>query len=312
MRDSDDVATDAANPMELVSPDLWYSRMPAPDVIGCFDGATFRHFDGTSRSIEQPALDENVVAIHLGGPKRVTRWQGACRQTWDVPVHSLTFMPAFRANRWHTDGVVEYAHLTLGADLLARFACEEFDKQPGELVLLGRVGVTDPLIAELMLSLHREAAMPERNRLYRESLLTTLALAAMQHHSTLGSGAMRAGTSNKLIRGGLAGWQLRRITEYMEANVARDIGVDELVCITGLSRSQFFRAFRRSTGETPANHMQRLRMRYAGTLLLEGRPVGDVAALLGYVNHSQFSAAFARANGISPSMWRRMQKVTAR
>ena len=32
----------------------------------------------------------------------------------------------------------------------------------------------------------------------------------------------------------------------------RNLALDEVVEVTGLSRAQFFRAFQRSTGETPA------------------------------------------------------------
>jgi AraC family transcriptional regulator len=291
MSDTANVVGKAANAIGVVSPIRWYERLPTPCVTGQFDGATLRRFDGTSPTIEQPALDENVVVIHLGGAKRVTRWQGPCQRTWDVPHHAITFMPAFRANRWHTEGVIAYAHLALGAERLARLA--------------------DPLIAELMISLIREAAVPGPSRLYCESLLTALSITVLKRHSTLTPNGIRAEQARGLMSGGLAGWQLRRVLEHMEANAARDVGVDELVRITGLSRSQFFRAFRRSTGETPAYHMQRLRMRHAGTLLQQGQPVGDVAARLGYINRSHFSAAFSRVNGSSPSTWRRMQKAAS-
>ena len=311
MRDTANVVGKAANAIGAVSPTHWYERLPTPCITGRFDGATLRRFGGTSPTIEQPALDENVVVIHLGGAKRVTRWQGSCQRTWDVPHHAITFMPAFRANRWHTEGVIAYAHLALGAERLARLAREEFDREPAELLLQDRVGVADPLIAELMISLIREAAISGSSRLYRESLLTALSITVLKRHSTLSPNGILAETARGLMSGGLAGWQLRRVLEHMEANTARDVGVDELVRITGLSRSQFFRAFRRSTGETPAYYMQRLRMRYAETLLQQGQPVGDVAALLGYINRSHFSAAFSRVNGTSPSMWRRMQKAAS-
>jgi AraC family transcriptional regulator len=311
MSDMANVAGKAASAIGVVSPMRWYEQLPTPCVTGRFDGATLRRFDGTSPTIEQPALDENVVVIHLGGAKRVTRWQRACQRTWDVPHHAITFMPAFRANRWHTEGIIAYAHLALGTERLTRLAREEFDREPAELLLLDRVGVADPLIAELMISLIREAAGSGTSRLYSESLLTALSITVLKRHSTLTPDGIRAETSRGLMSGGLAGWQLRRVLEHMEANAARDVGVDELVGITGLSRSQFFRAFRRSTGETPAYHMQRLRMRHAGNLLQQGQTVGDVAALLGYSNRSHFSAAFLRVNGTSPSTWRRIQKAAS-
>jgi AraC family transcriptional regulator len=309
MTDPSAVVGIAANVIGSMSPIHWYERMPSPHMVDWFDGATLRCFDGTGPTIDQPALDENVVAIHLGGPKRVTRWQGARQVTWNVPSKAITFMPAFRANRWHTEGAIAFAHLTLSAERLARLAREEFDREPGELLLLDRVGVTDPLVSELMGSLIREATTSGHSRLYRDSLFTALSITVLKRHSTLASSGTGTTTSRGLIRGGLAGWQLRRVKEHMEANVARDVGVDELVQITGLSRAQFFRAFQRSTGDTPACYMQRLRMHYAGTILSEGRSVGEVAGHLGYSNRSNFAASFSRVHGVTPSEWRQMRKA---
>ena len=274
-------------------------------MTGHLAGATLRCFDGTEPTIEQPALDENVVSIHLGGPKRVHRWQGRHHQTWDVPVNAITLMPACHANRWHTEGVIAFAHLTLSTTLLARLAREEFDREPAGLLLADRVGLIDPLVAELMLALGREAASSGMHRLYRESLLATLGITLLKRHAAPGL----SGATDGPARGGLAGWQLRRVFEHMAANLTHDVGLDELVQITGLSRAQFFRAFHRSTGNTPARHMQQLRMRYAGTLLLQGRTVSDVARTVGYGGANHFAAAFRRVNGASPTDWRRSRQA---
>jgi AraC family transcriptional regulator len=294
----------------LESASDWYARMPPPIVSGRLAGATLRCFGGTSPTMEQPALDENVVSIHLGGPKRINRWQGQTHQTWDVPLHSITLMPAFRANRWQTEGVVAYAHLTIGAEFLARLAHQEFDREPGELLLLDRVGIVDPLLAEVMLALGREIMGPGLRRLYRDSLLATLGITALKRYATLlrNKGFSRAWRDN--VSGGLASWQLRRVVEHMAANALRDVGLDELVQITGLSRSQFFRAFHRSTGTTPAHYMQQLRMRHAATLLEQGRTISDVAGIVGYGNSSHFAAVFRRHNGANPSEWRRVRRAS--
>ena len=289
----------------------WYAHMPQPAVTGHLRGGTLRSFDGTAATIEQPALDENVVSIHLGGPKRVSRWQGRHHQTWDVPVNAITLMPAFRANRWHTEGVIAFAHLTLSAELLARLAHEEFDRQPGDLLLLDRVGMVDPLLSELMLDLKREAAAPGLRRLHRDSLLATIGLTVLKRYTSLHPSRNGVDLPDRPARGGLAGWQLRRVLDHMAANLERDGGLDELVRITGLSRAQFFRAFRRSTGDTPARYMQKMRMGRAGTLLLQGQTVGEVAAIFGYGSGSHFAAAFRRVNGTNPAEWYRCRRAMA-
>jgi AraC family transcriptional regulator len=292
----------------LESPGDWYARMAPPIVSGHLPGASLRCFAGTNPTMEQPALDENVIAIHLGGPKRVERWQGRTHQTWEVPLHAITLMPAFRANRWHTDGVIAYAHLTLSAALMTRLAREEFDRDPGDLLLRDKVGLVDPLLSELMLALSREVGAPGLRRIYHESLLTTLGITVLKRHAILPPNKMPTPAERPIHSGGLTGWQLRRVTEHMATNALRDLSVDELVQITGLSRAQFFRAFQRSTGNTPARYVQQLRMRHAAALLEEGRTISDVANILGYGNSSHFASAFRRYNGTNPSDWRRIAK----
>jgi AraC family transcriptional regulator len=293
----------------LASPCDWYARMEPPTVSGHMAGASLRCFEGTSPTIEQPALNKNIIAIHLGERKRVERWQGRTHQTWDVPLHSITLMPAFRANRWNTEGVIAYAHLTVDAAFLTRLAREEFDRDPGELLLLDKVGLTDPLLSELMLALAREVNAPGMRRIYSDSLLTTLGITVLKRHATLLHIKEPPGAGRYNYSGGLTGWQLRRVTEHVASNALRDVSLDELVQITGLSRAQFFRAFRRSTGYTPARYVQQLRMRHAAALLDEGRTIGDVAQVVGYVNSSYFAAVFRRYNGTNPSDWRRVQKA---
>ena len=280
--------------------------MPRPAVSGEATGAVLRCFDGTSSTIVQPALDENIVAIHLKGDKRVNRWQGRTRQVWDVPCHAVTLMPAYRANRWYTEGIIAYAHLSFSGGLIARLVQEELGREPDGLLLLDKVGVVDPLLSELMLALCREIAEPGLRRLYRDSLVATLGITVLRRYSTLvqGAGSLRAGST---AIGGLAGWQLRRVLDYMSSHVLEDVRLDELVRITGLSRAQFFRSFQRSTGHTPARYMQRMRMQRAATLLEQGRTIGHVAGLFGYANGSHFAVAFRREHGANPSEWRRLR-----
>ena len=95
----------------------------------------------------------------------------------------------------------------------------------------------------------------------------------------------------------------------MTTHALSDLGLDELVHITGLSRAQFFRAFRNSTGQTPARRMLQLRMQHAARLLEQGQTINHVAGLLGYSSGSHFAAAFRRYNGANPSEWRRFRKA---
>ena len=82
-------------------------------------------------------------------------------------------------------------------------------------------------------------------------------------------------------RGGLASWQLRRVTEHIEASIAGPIRVETLAALAGLSSGRFIDAFKASTGVTPHAYIIERRVRLAQRLILEtddGRPRSDSLA----------------------------------
>ena len=68
-------------------------------------------------------------------------------------------------------------------------------------------------------------------------------------------------------KGGMAGWRLARVTGYMAAHLGRRVSALDLVAVSGLSRAQFFRAFRQSTGLTPQRYLARRRQDQASERL---------------------------------------------
>jgi len=121
------------------------------------------------------------------------------------------------------------------------------------------------------------------------------------------AGLIRAGgRSTAPHRGGLAGWQLRRTVEHLEANLARPVGIAELAAIAGLSPYHFARSFRTATGEPPHRALVRLRLERARSLLERtDRPVGEVAAAVGYETPQALARAFRRELGTTPGAYRR-------
>ncbi len=107
-------------------------------------------------------------------------------------------------------------------------------------------------------------------------------------------------------RGGLPGWRLRRVVDFMTENLGRDIGVEELVSRCGLSRAQFFRAFRQSTGQTPHRYLVGLRLDRAKMLLeTQDLSVGEVTRAVGMGANAGFARLFQQRFGAQPARYRR-------
>lgn len=285
----------------------WYATMSAP-VLARHEAEghlSIRRYTGASAEMKQPALTDNLLCLHLGGPKKVQRWHGGRTSVHDVPLGALTIMPAWQVNRWQTTGPIDFAHVTLSQSLLGQVAQEEFDKEPKGCELLDLVGVSDPYLEQLFRSLlvaveGRGAA----GRLYPESLLVILSARLLSEHAV--SGRKRAFPASSLApKGGLAGWRLRRVADYMAANLASDIGLAELTALTGLSRAQFFRAFRQSTGLSPHRYHSMLRLERARALLEDtDLSVAEVAAAVGLLEGARFTARFRDRFGVVPRQFR--------
>jgi AraC family transcriptional regulator len=108
-----------------------------------------------------------------------------------------------------------------------------------------------------------------------------------------------------LGRGGLTGWQQKKLANYIEERLSEELPLSELAAVVGLSRFHFARAFKQSFGLPPHRYHMNRRMERAKTLLAAERSVTEVAMEVGFAETSSFSAAFRRTMGIAPSAFRR-------
>jgi AraC-like DNA-binding protein len=102
---------------------------------------------------------------------------------------------------------------------------------------------------------------------------------------------------------------LTKSIEFMRANVARSLTLQELSRHAGLSSSRFSSLFRDQTGSSPVEHHIRLRMQsachYLDTTALS---VKEIAVELGYDDPYYFSRIFQKTLGCSPLAYRRSVK----
>jgi len=108
------------------------------------------------------------------------------------------------------------------------------------------------------------------------------------------------------FRGGLAGWQKKKVSDYIEDHLDEDISLQELADIAQLSRYHFARAFKQSFGMPPHRYHMSRRMEHAKTLLeVPARSVTEVGMMLGFSETSSFTTSFRRSVGLTPSDYRR-------
>ena len=140
----------------------------------------------------------------------------------------------------------------------------------------------------------------DSEQLFGESMM----MALMSSFLTSVSKLKPRSQSNSLLP-----WQLRIAREYLENNFNRNVGLEELADLTGLSRSWFARGFRGSTGTAPYAFILQIRIRRAKELLRNGEiPIASIATQVGFADQSHFTKIFRRYAGATPREWRETQR----
>jgi AraC-like DNA-binding protein len=112
--------------------------------------------------------------------------------------------------------------------------------------------------------------------------------------------------ANEEIRGGLSPWQIRKVTNHIEAHLDRPIVNGDLAALVRLNPCHFGRAFRNSFGVPPHEYVIRRRVERAqGLMLSTGASLSQVALDCGLSDQSHLSRLFRRVVGESPRAWRR-------
>lgn len=115
--------------------------------------------------------------------------------------------------------------------------------------------------------------------------------------------------SDTSTRGGLAPWQIRRATEFLEANLQGDTSLDSVAAECELSVSHFARAFRKTFGRPPYRWVIERRVDMAKTYLLHSDlPLADIALRCGFADQSALNKSFRRLLKQSPGEWRSSKK----
>ena len=99
--------------------------------------------------------------------------------------------------------------------------------------------------------------------------------------------------------------RLRRVMQFIEANLQNHIQLKDLAEIANLSPFHFLRAFRKATGEAPHRFIQGCRLAKARQLLEdESLTLAEISLICNFSSQSSFTRAFTRAVGMAPGKYR--------
>jgi AraC family transcriptional regulator len=116
--------------------------------------------------------------------------------------------------------------------------------------------------------------------------------------------------ARKQVRGGLTALQLKRIKEFVDGQISREIAISDLANLAGLSAFHFIRAFKISVGFSPYQYVLAARIDLAKQLLLNADlSLNIVAKAVGFTDTTQLARVFKKMTSSTPVAFRRENGV---
>jgi len=109
---------------------------------------------------------------------------------------------------------------------------------------------------------------------------------------------------SRLLKGGLADWQVNAVRALVLNNLEERFSTTRLAAVTRLSRGHFCKTFRKTCGITPKKYVLRIKIEAARRLLMRGGvTLSEIALQCGFSDQSHFSRAFRSMTGHPPLQW---------
>lgn len=99
------------------------------------------------------------------------------------------------------------------------------------------------------------------------------------------------------------------VIDYLRANLARRLTLEELAAVAGLSPFHFLRSFQAQYHATPQQTLMALRLFEAKRLLAAGEPPAQAALAAGLTDQAHLTRAFTRRYGVTPARYQRQVRA---
>jgi len=237
-------------------------------------------------------FDDHRLIFYTCGPTRTDcGCEGIQHRRLQVP-GEFDIVPSGANGYWEDSGPIDMVSVRMSRELVSQVA-EDLGVPGGRVDLAPKLGARDPLIEHLLHTIGAELDAPApAGRIYADSLAVALASRLLQS------------VSPSPARGGqtLSKPQLRRLIDYVDANLEFDLTLAELAAVTGVSVPHLTTLFRRTFGQSAHRYVVERRVQRARERLLAGeRSIAQVALETGFAHQSHLARWMKRLLGITPS-----------
>jgi AraC family transcriptional regulator len=259
-------------------------------------GLTFTHYcHPPHKTVEHSLLQHSLV---ITDPKSCFQAERRLDGKFKHYAHGngrVDVIPAFLSHWTNWDREVEFSVIAICPTLLNQTTQESMQR---EIELVPQLAIDDPVIQQLALALKIEIQTGcMSGRLYGELLGTALAARLVQNYAV---------SKPEFKANGLSQSQLKRVIDYMKANLTQDLSILDLATLTGMSESHFSRSFKRSVRIAPYQYLIQQRVERAKQLLeKKSIAVSAIALDCGFANQTHLTKVFRQMTGMTPKAYQK-------
>lgn len=202
------------------------------------------------------------------------------------------------SNQADEGGSCSYRNLYAEPELI-RQAGAEITGHPGGLPFFSAAPTHDREVIALYLELH-QSLEAENLKLEQDELFLGFLAKLIARHSE---------SSWELREPGRDGEAVYRARDYLMDNFSRNISLDELAGIAGLSPFHLNRVFSREFGLPPHAFLTQVRVARAKSLLKQGASITETAIEVGFSDQSHFTRHFRRLVSVTPGHYLQSKNV---
>jgi AraC family transcriptional regulator len=268
---------------------------PVPtEIIGATENLRLSLISDQPGIVEFLGSPRVVVSLHVGPSVAVECRRDGQRHRGTTIHGDLEVIPPNLGGVWEIKSRDTALVIGLKLRVLERIV-EDSGGDPRKLQVLNRFQARDPQIEHIgwAMKAEMENGYPS-GRTYMDALATGLAARLVRNHSSLAR-------TSRAVKAAMPGRKLKAILGFIEDNLGRDLGLNEIADVAGLSVSHFKTQFRKSLGMPPHQYLIRRRVERAAMQLRKGnQTIGQIALENGFCHQSHLALHTRRVLGVTP------------
>lgn len=250
--------------------------------------------------VKIPSMRDYMIVSYKKVDAVMSRSAGGAWQSERVSPGAFSILTRGEESQWRWDRPIDVTHIYLPQSELSRVAEDVFERDIRDVCMEDCVRAEDPILTCMMTAFENElTSRGLGGDIYRAALREQLCIHMLRHYA-------KTTCREVPMDGRMAGWQRRRVVEFIEENLHRNVKLDEIAAEVHLSVSGLTRKFQAEFECAPHAYVLNKRLERSKQILTEKAemPLRLVAENCGFSDASHMVRHFKRAFLMTPSEYR--------